>query len=301
MTLIRKVFSGLLATSLTLLAAMGTAEPKDMNNMNTHQPTPENPMPQSPDDPVGDPSWGFKFIPPEGWNFQYSADGAILGHTTIPGIIVIYPHVLKSMEEVRQQMNMGIQDAGSYLTLSGTLSEAGDQLLEAGYEGVVDGSIARGHGFGTLSPHGGGAFIVAISTPQMLGEEIIRDARWMAANLVYEKMESSDLVRHFAGKWANFTTNTSTWIQFYPDGTYDEQYESSYSGELSGGGNWGAYGGENAKGRWTVQGNRDQGRITVRMTDGSEVYYDYHVHEENGQKYYGEYWFNGKLYGKSGD
>lgn len=301
MTATRKTNPFILATILALLSLHAIQESNNIIAMSIYPLPPNSPMTQSTGDPVGDPSWGFRFISPEGWNYQLSPDGAILGHTSIPGIILIYPHLLNTMDEVQQQMNMGIQEEGSYLSLSGSVSATGNQLLEADYEGIVDGAIAKGHGLGTLSPHGGGAFIVAISTPEMFGEEILRDARWIANHLVYKKIETTQLVQHFSGRWANFTTNTSTWIEFRPDGTYNEQYESSYSGDLSGGGNWNAYGGDNAMGRWIVQGNMDQGRITVQLSDGREVYYDYRVHEENGQKYYGEYWFNGKLYGKSGN
>jgi hypothetical protein len=250
---------------------------------------------------VGDPSWGFKFIPPEGWTYQQSGDGIIMGHTTIAGIILIFPHTLQNIQEVKQEMYNGTQEEGFSLALNSDLSNKGDNILAGDYQGIMDGQQVKAHGYGTLSPYRGGAFVLAVSTPEMLGSEIIRDAEMIATNLIYSKIEVSELMIHFAAKWASFSTNTSTWIQFYPDGTYDEQYESSYSGDLSGGGNWNTYGGENVKGRWTVQGNRDSGRIVVRLANGNEMYYDYRVHEENGQKYYAEYWFNGKLYSKSHD
>mgnify|MGYP001827397471 FL=1 len=201
--------------------------------------------------------------------------------------------------ELGQEMHKGIEEGTNYLMLQGEVAAKGERILAGDYMGIMDGQQAKARGFGTLSPHGGGAFILAISTPEMLGDELVSEAEKISNSLIYKKMETSGLAMHFSGRWASFTTNTSTWMQFYPDGTYDEQYESSYSGELSEGGNWGAYGGEKAKGRWTVQGNRDQGRITVRLANGNEVYYDYRVHEERGEKYYSEYWFNGKLYSKS--
>jgi hypothetical protein len=147
-------------------------------------------IPAAPQQPIGNPDWGFQFVPPQGWSYQEIEGGLIMGHTTIPGIILIYPHIVENMTAVRNDL---------------------------------------------------------------------------------------------------------------ADGTYDEKYESGYSGDLSGGGNWNAYGAENAKGRWTVRGNRDQGTIIVIMANGEEIYYEYRVHEERGQKYYGEYLFNGKLYSKSGN
>ncbi len=271
--------------------ASSFTENKTPMTTNSEQPKPAG-------EGVGNPSWGFQFIPPAGWTYQQSGDAFMMGHHTIPGLILIFPHMLQSIPEMRQEMLNGIQEGANYLVPTGTISTLNDRILMSDYQGMMDGQQAKGMGYGTLSPYSGGAFILAVSTPEMLGDDIIKDAQWIATNLIYKKLETSELVSHFAGRWASFTTNTSTWIQFHPDGTYDEQYESSYSGDLSGGGNWNAYGGENAKGRWTVQGTRDQGRILVRLANGNEIYYDYRVHEENGQRYYGEYWFNGKLYSK---
>lgn len=284
------------ATYLSFTRKHGESNKENNLTMNT---TSDQPRPAG--EGIGNPSWGFQLIPPAGWTHQQSGEAIMMGHQTIPGLILVFPHMLQSMPEIRQEMLNGIQEGANYLVPSGSVSGQGERILSCDYQGMMDGQQAKGKGYGTLSPYGGGAFVLAVSTPEMLGNEIIKDAEWIAGNLIYKKIETSDLVMHFAGRWASFTTNTSTWIQFYPDGTYDEQYESSYSGDLSGGGRWGAAGSENAKGRWTVQGNRDQGRIVVRLANGNEIYYDYRVHEENGQKYYGEYWFNGKLYGKSRD
>jgi len=250
---------------------------------------------------IGDPSWGFKLISPAGWTHQQSNEGIILGHNTIPGMILVFPHMLKNMQEVQQELHKGIQEEGSYLSINGNPSTVKDNILAGDYTGIMDGEQVKAKGFGTLSPYGGGAFIIAVSTPDKLGNEIINDAKKIASSLIYTKIDVSDLTRHFAGKWTNFTTNTSTWLQLYPDGTYDEQYESSYSGDLSGGGNWGTAGNNNAKGCWAVEGNRDNGRIIVRLSNGNEIVYEYRVHEERGEKYYAEYWFNGKLYSKSRD
>jgi len=269
------------------------------NSMNTSGNVPQQGEPGSSNSGVGNPYWNFQFIPPEGWVYQQTDEGMVLGHTTIPGVILIFPHSLENIEAIRQEMLKGIQEGYDYLTLSSEITTADKNILAGDYDGLMEGQQAKARGFATLSPFGGGAFILAVSTPRMLGDEIKRDAEWIASNLIYKKMETSGLVQHFTGRWANFTTNTSNWIYLYPDGSYDEQYESSYSGELDGGGNWGAYGEESARGRWSIQGNKDQGRIIVKLADGDEIYYDYSVHEERGQKYYAEYWFNGKLYSKS--
>lgn len=248
---------------------------------------------------AGDPIWGWKFRPPGGWQFQKNQEGIFLGHNTIAGLIMVLPHMSANMQEMQQEMIKGISEEGNYLSLSGNLTSPGDGMLEGEYSGVMDGAQVKARGIGTLSPYGGGAFIIAVTTPDKYGNEIQNTAGAIAQSLTYFKPVGGELMPHFAGKWTNYTKNTSTWITLFPDGRYGEQYESSYSGNLSGGGNWGTAGQNDRGGRWTVKGSKEQGQIIVRLNNGNELIYNYRVHSKNGQTYYTEYFFNGDLYGKS--
>jgi hypothetical protein len=82
---------------------------------------------------IGDPSWGFKFIPPSGWVYQQATAGWILGHNTIPGMIIILPHMMQNMQEVQQEMLKGIQEEGSYLQLTGNLTSQENNILTGDY------------------------------------------------------------------------------------------------------------------------------------------------------------------------
>ncbi len=252
---------------------------------------------------VGDPSWGFKFVPPTGWVHQQSADGAVLGHNTVPGMILIMVHMAENMQQLQQEMQKGIQEEGSYLMLSGSLQSSSQNVLSGDYTGMMDGTQVKAKGMGILSPNGGGAYIIAVSTPEAFGSELISAAESIAKNMQYFKVETSDLMNHFAGNWSNFTSNTSNYIFFGPDGSYSDQYESSYSGDFTDGagnytGGWNAMGQDQSKGRWTVRGNKEAGTIIVKLNNGNEIYYEYKVHKEKGFTYYNEYWFNGSHYAR---
>lgn len=109
------------------------------------------------------------------------------------------------------------------------------------------------------------------------------------------------LLYKFAGRWANVTSNTMTNIYLKPDGTYEDAYESGYSGTFSdqGGyqtGNWGAAGAEQSGGRWWVEGGLRQGKLILVDRSGTKHVYNYRVHIQRGEVYWGEYYFNGRLY-----
>jgi hypothetical protein len=113
----------------------------------------------------------------------------------------------------------------------------------------------------------------------------------------------ADLMRHFAGTWWNATRNTETTVNLTADGRYYENYSASYSGSSrdqygNENMNWGSAGDQGVQGSWTVQGTREQGTLTIIYQNGNQRAINYRVHAENGQVYWGEYYFNGELYGK---
>ncbi len=202
------------------------------------------------------------------------------------------------------EMMQGIREEGTSLTASGNMRQVTSNVLEVDYSGVVNGQQVKGKGFGTLSPNSGGVYILALSTPDKLSNELTGAARQIATHIRFVQPSaggSSDLMRFFADTWVTTTTNTSTYVTLYADGTWSDNSESSYSGNFTDGGgsnigSWGNAGQQQSRGRWSVTGTRDQGQLTTISANGERNVYQYRVHIENGQKYYSEYFFNGTLF-----
>jgi hypothetical protein len=113
--------------------------------------------------------------------------------------------------------------------------------------------------------------------------------------------DAQALLYKFAGRWDHVTSNTLTNLFLKPDGTYEETYESGYSGVFKdqGGyqtGNWGATGAQQGRGRWKVRGSLRQGELYLVDQNGTENVYHYQVHVRGGEVYWGEYFFNGQFY-----
>ena len=109
------------------------------------------------------------------------------------------------------------------------------------------------------------------------------------------------LLYKFAGRWAHVTSNTLTNLFLKPDGTYEDAYEAGYSGVFKDqgryqAGNWGATGAQQARGRWKVVGDLRQGKLYLVDQSGRESVITYQVHIKGGEVFWGEYFFNGKLY-----
>jgi hypothetical protein len=230
-----------------------------------------------------------------------SGQSLLLGSQTVPGLIAIWPHQAASIQELQQLMLQGLNEESVSLSLSGNLQNMGQGILSGEYSGILDGTQVKARCLGTSSPYGGGAIILAVTTPDKYGEQQQSAAMAIANSMRYFKPQVSDVMNHFVGCWTTTTTNTQTWMTLRPDGTFSDQYESSYSGNFSNQygddlGNWGAHNQQNAAGRWTVNGTREQGTITLIYQNGEQTVVQYRVNTEKGQTYYNEYYFNSVFY-----
>jgi hypothetical protein len=109
------------------------------------------------------------------------------------------------------------------------------------------------------------------------------------------------LLYKFAGRWDHVTSNTLTNLFLKPNGKYEEAYEAGYSGVFKDqggyqGGNWGATGKQEAQGRWKAVGGLRQGNLYLVDQNGRQVVITYQVHIKGDEVFWGEYFFNGKLY-----
>jgi hypothetical protein len=114
---------------------------------------------------AADPAWGFSFTPPAGWKMQKDSNGAILGHDTIAGLIMVFPHTAASLSELRTQMLKGLNEQAFQLSLTADPKQFGKNALSAECSGFANGQAVAGRTLGALSPYGGGAIVIAITTP----------------------------------------------------------------------------------------------------------------------------------------
>jgi len=228
---------------------------------------------------VGDPSWGFKLIPPTSWVHQQTNENIILGHNSIAGMILVFPHQSESMQTMQAEIQEGIQENDAVLNvIQGSVKSAGNQILTAEYSGNVQGSAVKARGFGVLSPYGGGAYVLAVTTPEMMGNDLIKAAEQTVKNVTFFKSNvDKGLVELFVGRWTTTTKNTSTSFCLCEDGRFVENYESSYSGTDAGatGGVWGNANESQSSGRWTIKGNKMEGQFIITMQNGETIVYNF--------------------------
>ena len=253
---------------------------------------------------VTDPAWGFSFPLPAGWKVQKDANGAVMGHDTIAGMILVFPHTAASMQEMRGQMQTGFNEQNFQLGVAGSLQPMGKNALSAECQGYANGQEVKGRAIGALSPYGGGAFVLAITTPRMYGKDLAGAAEKIVRGMVFPKTDTASVQRLLAGTWATMSSNSQSQFTLSPDGRFSEYSESTYSGNFTDQygndtGSYGTGGTSQDAGKWMARGTRESGTIIFTYSNGRTSSYQYKVHVENGKVYWNEYYFGGVLYSRS--
>ena len=253
---------------------------------------------------VTDPAWGFSFNPPPGWKMQKDSNGAVLGHDRIAGLIVVFPHSAANLAELRSQMLQGLNEQGLQLGLTGEPKALGKNALSADCQGLANGQEVKGRAIGALSPYGGGAIVVAITSPAAYGRELAAAAETIVTGMQFPKTDAASVARALAGSWRSVSASSQSQFSLGADGRFSEYSESTHSGNFSDQygndtGNWGTGGAQQAAGTWSARGTKERGSIQFVYNDGKRSSYAYSVHVENGTVYWNEYYFGGVLYGKS--
>jgi len=253
---------------------------------------------------LGDPGWGFSFAAPQGWQGQKTPQSIVLTNSSIVGSIVVFPHTDTSLQQVHMNMQQGLVEEGVQLAPVTQVANMGNNAVAADYGGIVNGTQMKARGIGTFNPNGGGAYIIALASPEQYSQQLANAANSIAANMQYSQPQtSSTLVQHFAGQWWRYNEGATLTAYLSPDGRFSDTYE--YTAHVE---NRDQYGdvsstatilsNEQTTGRWSVRGDTNRGVLIITYDDGTQDTMNYQVHVENGQAFYNEYLFDGQLWNK---
>jgi hypothetical protein len=255
---------------------------------------------------VTDPESGLKATIPRGWNGQKAQGVLVLQNPAVQGIIIVMNQAGWSEDQMRAEMQNDIRDTSMVLSPAGEIVERGPGVLSMAYDGTVNGAPAVATGFCKYI-EGAGAIIIAAIASKGQSSPQLEDA---AASIVqsitstFQAASADELASFFAGTWVMISTNTTSRMILNPDGSYADESESTYSGQLRNAtygvqtGYWGVAGQNQATGRWVARGTKQRGVLALTAADGTQHSYNFNVHMENGKTYWNEYYFGGKLYSK---
>lgn len=241
---------------------------------------------------VSHPSLGYSCTIPRGWVYNQTAAGTILGHNSIPGMIIISPHMQPDLMHLQSELTKGIRENDIALALSGSLQNLAPNVLSGEYYGTLGGQEVVARGFGILDANGGGTYVLALSLPGELSKHLTDAASILATSMHFTPSRTEeDSTSPLIGTWKDVRGGGHTIMTLAENGTFT--YYSDYSASGNG---WGYTNADTSQGNWQSRGTSQSGTIFYKTDAGEQGSMAYQVLVENGQVYWNEYIFDGTLY-----
>jgi len=171
---------------------------------------------------------GLEFRIPNGWIGQESEGGFIMGHETIPGMIILLIHEQQySIKQLEEEAKAGINlGSSSYLRPKEALTFINDQCIGGVFEGVLDLKPATAYIIGKTNPYGFGVTIMALTTSELFNINIYQPlSKDLSSSILFTKVLLS--TGNDAGSWKKELNNTRL--------TYLDSYYSGGAGNFGGG------------------------------------------------------------------
>ena len=241
---------------------------------------------------VGDKYLGFKFTPPTDWRISQSAAGFAMDKNGERSIIVVLVHGYNSLAQLRAAAGGETQlGQGSVLRVTGDIRAYGQDGIAAVLGGSLQYLPAAGYAISRLSPHGGGATVIAVTTQvedaekcQQLAESIGKSLQFAkpvvppVADQWKERLTASRLTymwSYYSGGSADGSYvggSQTTTIDLCPQGYF--RYSDSNQMAVDGGGSAGygasgyGHGNDRGNGTWKVVGRGRQANLVLNFHDG---------------------------------
>ncbi len=169
---------------------------------------------------------GISFQIPDGWIGQEGDGVYLIASQTEPGLVLITTHEYKTLEELKTQARIGIQEAnGTSLALQSEIEQLSPTAIGAVYSGTVEWQPAKCYAIGLLNPQGSGLTILAMAQANQYSDKFKNLAMQVKNSASFAKPETGPIV----DQWKQHLSGVKL--------TYMESYSSpSYTdGGISGG------------------------------------------------------------------
>ena len=241
-------------------------------------------------------AFGVAFEIPEGWQYQKTDYGYVLGSNTIPGLILLSSNQYKTLDEMRQAAHEGIQEeGGTMLRLTGNISNFGSNGISGYFQGTMNWEPAKAYSIALAHTKGGkGVSCVVISTPQLFSEQHVKTLETIAGSFKFFEPELPEEVKEWE-KWfktpggcrlkyltssgssdysGGYTGSSSeATIDLCPNGNFGFSSNSDFSMNIDAGSAFSASN-DSGQGTWEVGFNGRHAALLLHFNDGREKEYE---------------------------
>ena len=143
---------------------------------------------------------GFSFDIPNGWSGQVDGDYIVLGHSTIPGLMILSSNTSKDVQTLKEEALNGIVDDGVKLKPSGDFILKGDNRVEGMYKGTFNGQQVKGYAIGLINGLGKGMNIMILTETMKFTEQHKSAANKLASSVKFYKAKDSEVTARWKNK-----------------------------------------------------------------------------------------------------
>jgi hypothetical protein len=168
-------------------------------------------------------AWGVRFTPPAGYQAQREQIWYLLKSSNREGGLVVMPHTSATLPDLKKIATEGfLIGEDTKLTPRGPVQQVNANTIAVDYAGTLEGQSAQARMVAVLSPHGGGAFVMATARTQQFTPEHAALAEAVARTFRFEKIDTTSVT----GFWRQRLTGRK--LQYF------SRYSSSGVGGFSG-------------------------------------------------------------------
>ena len=256
---------------------------------------------------VSDSSIGITFNVPNNWKGQQIPQGYIFVSDIDKGFILVTPHNFKTIDEIVENANMGInENNGTVLSLSDKL-EINENSVAGIFKGFLEGQAATSFAKSLMSPFGGGVAVFVFVESENYSEKYKEFVNEICNSLKFSEPVRSSLENELEQILNNCRL---TYINNYKSGYgsggiqdkiiidlceqgyfnyYDESQVVMNADDVSGY----SSGNKNNTGNWNVIARGDQGTLILNFDDGNIAEYNLTFEGEktflNGNRFFRTY------------
>jgi len=250
---------------------------------------------------------GLSFDIPNGWTGQIDGEYVILGHNSVPGIMVIFENNSPDANSLKSLAEQGIYTEAASLSADGNFTITASNRVEGMYKGFFNGSNVKSFAIGLINGLGKGMSIVILTETNKFSEAHKVEASKLANSVkFFQARESANTIawkKKIVGMQLKYMyTNSSSdytggysgvsstiTIDLCNNGTF-AYYSNSNSSFSAGGisgepGSLSGFGYTNAtddtEGNYSIGSVGNNAYLTLNFKSGKVVEYDLSVSDQN--------------------
>ena len=138
---------------------------------------------------------GISFDVPPGWTAYVEEEAVLMGHGSIPGLIIMTENSATSIGQLKQLAVQGIADQGIQLNPSGEFKVVDNNRSEGFYQGVINGEAVKAYALALIDLQGKGVNIISLTTSSQFTLQNQQEANKLAASVkFYQAVDSAATV-----------------------------------------------------------------------------------------------------------